>query len=160
MADDLYSSDRDEDLSFASPQTPVPGRAKNPTSSDARFDTDEAREAALRKELEGVRKINEVIEGLIGTLERTKGNMNVRYYIYSIPAYHLQIDVVELTTPTRKPPDCTQHRQQRFHPAQHVDPHPLTNRAQPTTHPQPAMEGRHPRPCRDGGRSPTEAAGS
>ncbi|KAL1836930.1 hypothetical protein VTJ49DRAFT_4491 [Mycothermus thermophilus] len=77
MADDLYSSDHDEeDLSFASPQTPVPGRAKNPASSDARFDTDEACEAALRKELEGIRKINEVIEGFIGTLERAKGNMN------------------------------------------------------------------------------------
>ncbi|KAL2266091.1 hypothetical protein VTJ83DRAFT_5443 [Remersonia thermophila] len=76
MADDFYGSDHDEDLSFASPQTPVPGRAKNPAGSEGRFDTDEAREAALRKELEGIRKINEVIEGFIGTLERAKGNMN------------------------------------------------------------------------------------
>jgi len=34
-------------------------------------------EAALRKELEGVRNINEAIEGVIGTLERAQGNMNV-----------------------------------------------------------------------------------
>ncbi|KAF5019441.1 hypothetical protein F66182_8549 [Fusarium sp. NRRL 66182] len=33
-------------------------------------------EAALRKELEGVRSINESIEGVIATLERAGGNMN------------------------------------------------------------------------------------
>ncbi|KAF4978784.1 hypothetical protein FZEAL_4898 [Fusarium zealandicum] len=33
-------------------------------------------EAALRKELEGVRSINESIEGVIASLERTGGNMN------------------------------------------------------------------------------------
>ncbi|KAK3492900.1 DASH complex subunit Duo1-domain-containing protein [Neurospora hispaniola] len=37
--------------------------------------TIESREAALQRELEGVRKINQVIEGVIGTLERAKGNM-------------------------------------------------------------------------------------
>lgn len=39
--------------------------------------TIETREAALQRELEGVRKINQVIEGVIGTLERAKGNMGV-----------------------------------------------------------------------------------
>ncbi|CCC09819.1 unnamed protein product [Sordaria macrospora k-hell] len=37
--------------------------------------TIETREAALQRELEGVRKINQVIEGVISTLERAKGNM-------------------------------------------------------------------------------------
>lgn len=41
------------------------------------FDAEEVREAQLRRELEGVRNINEVIEGVIGTLERAKGNMGV-----------------------------------------------------------------------------------
>jgi hypothetical protein len=53
-------------------------RPKTPTNQNAPFDAEEAREAALRKELEGVRNINEVIEGVIGTLERAKGNMGVR----------------------------------------------------------------------------------
>lgn len=51
----------------ATPQTPA-----NPPT---RFDAEEAREAALRRELEGVRNINQVIEGVIATLDRAKGNM-------------------------------------------------------------------------------------
>ena len=75
MDDSLDSSDHED--TFASPSNPAPGRSKTPTNQGSRFDTDEAREAALRKELDGVRKINEVIEGVIGTLERAKGNMGV-----------------------------------------------------------------------------------
>ncbi|PWY87831.1 hypothetical protein BO94DRAFT_516033 [Aspergillus sclerotioniger CBS 115572] len=40
------------------------------------FDRQEAREAALRSELESVRKINQVIEGLLGSLDCAKGNMD------------------------------------------------------------------------------------
>ncbi|PYH43322.1 DASH complex subunit DUO1 [Aspergillus saccharolyticus JOP 1030-1] len=40
------------------------------------FDRQEAREAALRSELESVRKINQVIESLLGSLDRAKGNMD------------------------------------------------------------------------------------
>jgi hypothetical protein len=75
MADDLNSSDHED--AFASPPNPGSGRSKTPVNHSSRFDTEEAREAALRKELEGVRKVNEVIEGVIGTLERAKGNMGV-----------------------------------------------------------------------------------
>ena len=51
------------------PKTPkTPTRPASPTYDH---------EAALRKELEGVRGVNHAIEGLIGTLERAKGNMNV-----------------------------------------------------------------------------------
>ncbi|XRM48507.1 hypothetical protein ABZX51_011423 [Aspergillus tubingensis] len=39
------------------------------------FDRQEAREAALRSELESVRKINQVIEGLLGSLDCAKENM-------------------------------------------------------------------------------------
>lgn len=76
MADDFSSSDHEDP--FASPPKPAPGRSKTPTNPNPNFDTEESREAALRKELEGVRKINEVIEGVIGTLERARGNMGVR----------------------------------------------------------------------------------
>jgi hypothetical protein len=73
MANAFDSSDNEDP--FASPPNPAPGRTTIPANQN--FDTDEVREAALRKELEGVRKINEVIEGVIGTLERAKGNMGV-----------------------------------------------------------------------------------
>lgn len=57
------------------PKTPTQG----PTSSKEKqpFDAEEVRAAALARELEGVRNINEVIEGVISTLERAKGNMGV-----------------------------------------------------------------------------------
>ncbi|KAK1759696.1 DASH complex subunit Duo1-domain-containing protein [Echria macrotheca] len=83
MADNLDSSDH-EDV-FASPSERTagrtsqqkPDRTKTPTQP-SRYDAEEAqeaREAALRRELEGVRNINQVIEGVIGTLERARGNM-------------------------------------------------------------------------------------
>lgn len=41
------------------------------------LDAEEAREAALQQELENVRKINTVIEGVVESLEKAKGNMDV-----------------------------------------------------------------------------------
>jgi len=70
----------DDSTVFSSPAKtdPEPDEApKTPTNQSARFGDEDARDAALRRELEGVRNINEVIEGVIGTLERAKGNMNV-----------------------------------------------------------------------------------
>lgn len=52
-------------------------RPETPANQNARFDAEEARETALRRELEGVRNINQVIEGVIATLDKAKGNMNV-----------------------------------------------------------------------------------
>lgn len=59
-------------------QQQLPDRTKTPTNQNSRYDAEEAqeaREAALRRELEGVRNINQVIEGVIRTLEIAKGNM-------------------------------------------------------------------------------------
>ncbi|KAJ5736282.1 uncharacterized protein N7483_001407 [Penicillium malachiteum] len=39
------------------------------------FDQQDAREAALQNELQSVRNINEVLEGLLGSIDRAKGNM-------------------------------------------------------------------------------------
>ncbi|KAJ5577227.1 hypothetical protein N7535_004153 [Penicillium sp. DV-2018c] len=44
-------------------------------SNEPLFDNQEAREDALRTELEGVRNINGVIEGLLASLDSAKGNM-------------------------------------------------------------------------------------
>ena len=99
MAADRLSdeSDRDHDRDpdhedlFASPSKKLSGKEaerpktpktpKTPTTNQpgtARYDDrEDAREAVLRRELEGVRNINELIEGVIGTLGRAKGNMHV-----------------------------------------------------------------------------------
>lgn len=76
MADNFDSSNHGD--SFAPPRNTA-SRAKTPTNQNSRFDVEESREAALRKELEGLRKINQVLEGVIGTMERAKNNMGVRW---------------------------------------------------------------------------------
>ena len=43
------------------------------------FDRQESRETALRNELQSVRNINDVIEGLLSSLDQAKGNMDVCY---------------------------------------------------------------------------------
>lgn len=49
--------------------------SSRPHDSETLFDREEAREAALRDELRAIQKINEVIEGLLDSLDRAKGNM-------------------------------------------------------------------------------------
>ncbi|KAI1325963.1 hypothetical protein F5Y16DRAFT_376435 [Xylariaceae sp. FL0255] len=87
MASDREDSDHEEGLSFTSPseiktapKDSKNNRPKTPSSdpNKSRYNNDDpeaAREAALRRELDGVRNINELIEGVVGTLERAKGNM-------------------------------------------------------------------------------------
>jgi hypothetical protein len=46
---------------------------------DPLYDRQEARDTALQAELQGVRNINQVIEGLLSSLDSAKGNMEVRH---------------------------------------------------------------------------------
>jgi len=92
----LDLSNSDDDVPLASPS-----RASKPSqkvntkpqegnngpaqrNSESKYDAEQAREANLQRELEGVRSINEVIEGVISSLECAKGNMDVssRMHIY------------------------------------------------------------------------------
>lgn len=89
----LELDDPDTDDLFASPRRSnktanVDGKGRgaevlNPTAShktwngEAQYDNEEAREVLLRKELESVRNINQVMEGVVESLERAKGNMEV-----------------------------------------------------------------------------------
>jgi hypothetical protein len=90
--DRLQLSDDDSDDLWNSPskrRSNKPTRHKVPeersTTPETRpshdgetlFDRQEAREAALQDELQTVRNINQVIEGLLGSLDRAKGNMDV-----------------------------------------------------------------------------------
>ncbi|EOD48646.1 putative dash complex subunit duo1 protein [Neofusicoccum parvum UCRNP2] len=80
--DDLQLSDPDVD--FDSPQAPndagaspsaSPSRPK-PQRAESRYTTEEARDAALRRELDQVRGVNKVIEDVIESLEKAKNNMD------------------------------------------------------------------------------------
>ncbi|KAF4307195.1 DASH complex subunit duo1 [Botryosphaeria dothidea] len=84
--DDHYMSDPDVDLDCpvqprgapddagASPPA-SPGRPK-PQRAESRYTTEEARDEALRRELEQVRGVNKVIEDVIESLEKAKSNMH------------------------------------------------------------------------------------
>lgn len=88
---DLSDSDVDNEDLFASPSRPSKSTQKLPTKSaesnapaqrtgESKYDTEQAREANLQRELESVRSINEVIEGVVSSLETAKGNMDVRHF--------------------------------------------------------------------------------
>lgn len=90
--EDLDLSDDDTEALFASPSRPEAksrskasktdskeASAQQPRGPDtgAQGGSEEAREVALRKELAGIRNINQVIEGVVGGLEHARGNMDV-----------------------------------------------------------------------------------
>lgn len=66
--------------------TEVPQHRQN--GGDTLFDREEAREAALHNELRAVRNINEVIEGLLNSIDRAKGNMEVSLDMTDITQAH------------------------------------------------------------------------
>ena len=71
---DIWASPTQDAPLVARPKTPKTPRT--PTGEDAE---PVSRDAQLRKELEGVRGVNESMEGLIETLKRADGNMMVRH---------------------------------------------------------------------------------
>lgn len=93
----LSESDTDTADLFASPSSAGTKAANQPTQKapspppiDSKTNFDDARETALRRELVGIRSINEVIAGVVDSLAQAKGNMDVCYilprshfYVYS-----------------------------------------------------------------------------
>ncbi|KAL3430737.1 DASH complex subunit Duo1-domain-containing protein [Aspergillus tetrazonus] len=87
--DRLQLSDSDSDVLWDSPskrgkkklnqaaikQENSPPPADTDRDEETLFDRQEAREAALHNELRVVRNVNQVIEGLLGSLDKAKGNM-------------------------------------------------------------------------------------
>ena len=96
--EDLFASpSRIEQKKAHKPQSSVPETSKTPTASslsnvapgESRYDAEEAREVALRKELAGIRNINQVVEGVVESLEKAKGNMDVRCCTFwNVDAFH------------------------------------------------------------------------
>ncbi|KAJ8105418.1 hypothetical protein OPT61_g10191 [Boeremia exigua] len=86
--DDLSLSDSDSDALFDTPaarknqqrvqdagaeaEGAAAGKAR---TKESHYSTEEAREAALRRELESVRNVNKVIEGVVESLQKAKDNM-------------------------------------------------------------------------------------
>ena len=84
MADSKIKDGFDDDFLFDSPSQPKSKISETkdgskPRPAESRFSADEAREAALKQELENVRKINQVIEGVVDSLEKAKTNMDVSH---------------------------------------------------------------------------------
>lgn len=59
------------------PQTPSTSCQPNATPGQSKYDAEEVRDLALRKELEGIRNINQVIEGVVDSLGKAEDNMDV-----------------------------------------------------------------------------------
>jgi hypothetical protein len=89
--DDLNLSDSDSDALF---DTPAARKNKNKAqgggadtgegaaggksrTKESHYTTEENREAALRRELESIRSVNKVIEGVVESLHKAKDNMEV-----------------------------------------------------------------------------------
>lgn len=89
--DNLNLSDSDSDALFA---TPAAKQSKRKTQAaaaetadgaggnksrgkESHYTAEEAREAALRQELESVRNVNRVIEGVVESLQKARDNMDV-----------------------------------------------------------------------------------
>ena len=86
--DDLNLSDSDTDALFDTPAARKnKQRAREPgadaadegkaRAKESHYTAEEAREAALRRELESVRNVNKVIEGVVESLQKAKDNMGV-----------------------------------------------------------------------------------
>ena len=122
---DLSDSDSDSEDLFASPSRASKPSQKStkqvehaPRKEESKYDAELAREASLQRELESVQSINDVIEGVVNSLECAKGNMDVR-------SFPLSTKDIPLTWYA----DCFAHSVISIHTSKHMDSHPLTNGA-------------------------------
>lgn len=89
--DDLNLSDSDSDAIFDTPAARKTKKKAQDSGADtgegaaggktrakeSHYTTEENREAALRRELESIRNVNKVIEGVVESLQKAKDNMEV-----------------------------------------------------------------------------------
>lgn len=86
----LDLSDSDSDALFDTPAARKNKKTQNPAANEgegaasgktrvkeSHYTTEEAREAALQRELESIRNVNKVIEGVVESLQKAKDNMAV-----------------------------------------------------------------------------------
>lgn len=139
----LDLSDSDTDALF---DTPAARKAKKKTKDEAdagntaasgkarakesHYTTEEAREGALRRELESIRNVNKVIEGVIESLQKAKDNMAVR----AKRAGGMSPGLMLLS-------DRITYRSECIDLTPDMDPYTIPDRTQPAPHPEPAMAG-------------------
>jgi hypothetical protein len=105
-------------------------------AKESHYTTEEAREAALRRELESIRNVNKVIEGVVDSLQKAKDNMEVSIIVV------VASDIADYKL------DRLQNCPERFYFAPNMDTHFIPDRAQPTTNSEPAMARCIPRSSR------------
>jgi len=96
--DALNLSDSDSDALFDTPAARVNKKKNQQAGADAgegaaggkargkesHYTTEETREATLRRELESIRNVNKVIEGVVESLQKAKDNMGVRVMLVKL----------------------------------------------------------------------------
>lgn len=155
----LRLDDSDDDSLFDSPDQPKDksktesknnGSVPEPTpsrSQPSKYSSAEAREALLRKELESIRGINKVVEDVIASLEKARGNMDVGGDIISC-------------THTLTCRDCAPHRAVGIYTSWHLDSHLVADGTQSETTAKSQLERRISGPRGHGKRDSYEAASS
>jgi hypothetical protein len=129
----LQLSDEDTEELWNSPsqRRTRPVTQRTPASADRlqnqdtkpALDQEEARELALRNELQTVRNVNQAIEGVLESLERARGNMEVCNFCQVLgSAANIQADSIA-------------YSRLGINSTQHMDQNPSTDRAQPKTPP-------------------------
>lgn len=82
-------------------------------AKESHYTTEEAREAALRRELESIRSVNKAIEGVVDSLQKAKANMAV-----SRAAFLATLSLTPVRRspkPCRMPPPCSRHGRASCH---------------------------------------------
>lgn len=69
------SKKKPQDASAGATAGAATGKAR---AKESHYTTEEAREVALRRELDSIRNVNRVIEGVVESLQKAKDNMAVR----------------------------------------------------------------------------------
>lgn len=123
-------SHRSKQSQSQSHQAPLPETPRTQTSAEEQ----EARDAALRAELEGLRRMNQVIEGVNASLDRASTNMAVSL-LSSSRARDLTVDLPPASpSVSAKTPliihsiDYQQHNPLRLFPPSNLHAHPLADR--------------------------------
>lgn len=112
-------------------------KAPSPPLTDPKAESGDAREILLRRELAGIRNINEVIEGVVDSLAHAKGNLDV----CSIRIYPAFLRILIMT-------DNIPHREQCIDLVKYLDANSLTNGAQSAFSIKSLVAGCHSRPLR------------
>jgi hypothetical protein len=82
-------------------------------SKESHYTTEEAREAALRRELESIRNVNKVIEGVVESLQKAKDNMAVRDKFRTAAVSRLTMNRLYHALSRTRPP-CSKHGRAYF----------------------------------------------